>query len=328
MDRRLLLTAVITNYNHGHYLPIAVEAMVKQSRPADELILIDDASTDGSQEVVDELVRRYPFIRVIKHSVNRGVLRTVQEALELATSDYFYAGAADDMVLPGFFESAMSLLGKFPDAPVCAGKPVYWNEEFDRQFCGCGGMPLDRQFLKPTEVWGLARSGALGLGGSSALCRVADLKALGGFRASLKWHVDFFLVYALALSGGLAWTGQPTAVFRIHAKSYSNIRFDQPRQEREVLSVLASVVTAEMSAEVQSGFRASGILGRMSWPMARTLMAERRYRSQLSLAFWRVCLATIKVRMMAAAARAILPTKLRLAIGRRPRPKRSLICPQ
>lgn len=316
---RLRLTALITNYNYGHYLPAAVEAMVNQSRPADELILIDDASTDGSQRVVDELGRRFPFIKVVKHQANRGANPSGQEALEMATGDYFYWGSADDMVLPGFFESAMSLLEIFPTAPICAGVPVHWNEEFDQQIETCRGMPREPGFLTAEELWPLVRSRAFEMSGAWAFYRIADLKAVGGFRASLKWHVDFFLVHALALGRGVCWTAQPTAVFRIQPKSYSSSRFDRKHEDREVLRELVRIVVTEMPMKIRAGFRTSGVLGRFAWPIAVILLTKRMYWSQLSLSFCRVCLATIARIAMAAIARAILPAKLRLAVRRRDR---------
>jgi hypothetical protein len=269
--------------------------------------------------VVEELVRRHPAIRLIKHEVNRGAHASLQEALDAAAGDYFYCGAADDMVLPGFFESAMSLLEKFPAAPVAAGVAVHWNEENDRQYQIGAGMPRTPGFFTPEQLWPLARRGVLELGGISAICRIADLKALGGFRASLKWHIDYFLVYSLVLRGGLAWTARPTAAFRIHAASYSNARFKRPREERELLGELVRVIGSEMPVDIREGFRASGILGRLAGPVVPALLSRPQYMSQLSMGFWRVWFSTMRHHLMSRLARTLFPTRLRLALGRKVR---------
>ena len=67
------LTALICNYNHGKYLSRAIEAMLSQSRPADEFIIIDDASTDDSVSVIRSWVERYPSIRFLQNERNMGI---------------------------------------------------------------------------------------------------------------------------------------------------------------------------------------------------------------------------------------------------------------
>lgn len=309
------LTAVITNYNYGRFLPAAVEAMINQSRPADELILLDDASTDGSQSVVDELARRLPAIKVVKHAANRGMNPTGQEALELATGDYLYWGSADDMVLPGFFESAMALLEEYPEAPLCAGVPIEWRVETGEQLRTARGMPETAGHLVPAELWPLARRGSLSLGGAWAIYRIADLKAAGGFRVPLRWLSDWFPIYALALSRGLCWTAQPSAVMRFHAQNYSGVGPQRRREHRAALACLAQLA-AELSPSVRAGFRASGMLGVFDFPMVRVLLGERRNWGLLSWAFWRVALRTMGFRFVLTLARKLVPRRLRNAIGR------------
>ena len=297
------LTALITNYNYGRYLPVAIEAMVRQSRPADELILIDDASTDGSQQVVDELGRRYPFITIIKHEVNRGMNPSGQEGLELATGDYFYWGSADDMVLPGFFATAMALAEKFPDAPLCAGIPVRLHEDTRKQDRTCIGMPDTADFLPPAALWRLAPAGALELGGAWAIFRKRDLKALGGFRVPLTSLSDWFLVYALALGRGLCWTAQPAAVMRLHAQNYSS-SFDANRDTHgKVLTHLAELLAGEVPEETRHGFRRSGVLAQLGSPMARVLLSQRRFWRLSSGRFWRARLASMSYHAVARLAR-------------------------
>jgi cupin fold WbuC family metalloprotein len=46
------LTAIICNYNHGHFVSRAIEAMLNQSRPVDEFIIVDDGSTDDSVSII------------------------------------------------------------------------------------------------------------------------------------------------------------------------------------------------------------------------------------------------------------------------------------
>ena len=72
----------------------AVESLLGQSCAAIEVIIIDDASTDGSQEVL----RKYandPRVRLIEHETNRGHIASYNEGLTLTTGRYVGVSAAD-----------------------------------------------------------------------------------------------------------------------------------------------------------------------------------------------------------------------------------------
>ena len=51
--KRPTLSIVVPNYNHGHYLPECLDSILSQSWPPDELIVIDEASTDNSVAVIE-----------------------------------------------------------------------------------------------------------------------------------------------------------------------------------------------------------------------------------------------------------------------------------
>ena len=59
------LSVVLPNYNHARYLPRALDALLSQELPADEIIVVDDCSTDASQEIVSRYEARYPSIRLV-----------------------------------------------------------------------------------------------------------------------------------------------------------------------------------------------------------------------------------------------------------------------
>ncbi len=66
------LSVVMPNYNHSRYLADAVTGIAGQSRPPDEFLILDDASTDDSLQVIEPFLNRFPFIRLIRHERNCG----------------------------------------------------------------------------------------------------------------------------------------------------------------------------------------------------------------------------------------------------------------
>ena len=56
------LSVVIPNYNHAAYLPHCLQAVLRQSAQAMEIIVLDDASTDDSVKVIESIARQHPLI--------------------------------------------------------------------------------------------------------------------------------------------------------------------------------------------------------------------------------------------------------------------------
>src|SRR5262245_37337052 len=111
-----LLSALIPNYNHARYLGECLDALLSQSRPPDEIIVVDDASTDDSFEVISGFARREKRIQAFRNERNLGTIGTLNRALSLARGVYCYGGATDDYVLPGMFENSLGLLERHPRA--------------------------------------------------------------------------------------------------------------------------------------------------------------------------------------------------------------------
>src|ERR1700674_5961017 len=94
-----MLSVVLPNYNHARLVGRALAALLGQKRVADEIIVIDDGSTDDSVRVIDGIAAGAPAIRVLHNANNIGVIATLQRGLEAARGKYVYFAAADDWIL-------------------------------------------------------------------------------------------------------------------------------------------------------------------------------------------------------------------------------------
>jgi len=114
------LTIAISNYNHGRFLPAMLDSILAQSYQPLELLLVDDASTDGSAEMLRGYAERHPVIKLTLNPHNRGVVANYVDLLHLARGRYFLGIAADDVLLPGFLEKSMAILRAHPSAGLCS----------------------------------------------------------------------------------------------------------------------------------------------------------------------------------------------------------------
>ncbi|MBF0182391.1 MAG: glycosyltransferase family 2 protein [Magnetococcales bacterium] len=91
------LSIVVPCFNEHKTLAAIVDRIMQApaSGLARELILVDDGSTDGSREVIRELVSRYPAIRFIAHAVNAGKGAALRTGFQAATGDIVLIQDAD-----------------------------------------------------------------------------------------------------------------------------------------------------------------------------------------------------------------------------------------
>lgn len=78
------LSVVVTNFNGEHYLPGMMEALERTGYPFEEIIVSDDASTDGSRLL---LRHRYPEVRVVTSDTNRGPAPTRNAGIDAARGE-------------------------------------------------------------------------------------------------------------------------------------------------------------------------------------------------------------------------------------------------
>lgn len=90
-----LVSVIITTYNHGKYLPDAIESILAQTYPRIELIIVDDGSTDNTSAIVQS----YPDVIYINQS-NKGLAAARNTGIFNSKGSYLVFVDADDMLYP------------------------------------------------------------------------------------------------------------------------------------------------------------------------------------------------------------------------------------
>jgi glycosyltransferase involved in cell wall biosynthesis/GT2 family glycosyltransferase len=101
------VSVIVPNYNYANYLRERIGSVVRQTLPFYELIILDDASSDRSVEVVQQLATEHAIqLRIIRNKTNSGsVFRQWAKGVELACGDFVRIAEADDLSEPGFLEA-------------------------------------------------------------------------------------------------------------------------------------------------------------------------------------------------------------------------------
>ena len=114
---RRTFSALMCNYNHAKYVEQAMNAVLNQSRPPDEYLILDDASTDNSLEIIQSYAARYPCIKLVARKKNGGFVSGINELASLATGDYLHIGAARRLHDAGVYRTGHATGGRIPRKP-------------------------------------------------------------------------------------------------------------------------------------------------------------------------------------------------------------------
>jgi glycosyltransferase involved in cell wall biosynthesis len=94
------VSVIMRSYNHARYLALAIESVLGQTLSDIELIIIDDASTDNSREIIQAFVSRDKRIKSILHRKNKGMALGMNEGFAAATGKYIAFIDSDDIWEP------------------------------------------------------------------------------------------------------------------------------------------------------------------------------------------------------------------------------------
>lgn len=100
-----LVSVIVINYNYGRFLRQAVASVFEQTYPNIECIVVDNASTDDSAEILRDLSRHYRTLAVLQREQNDGQSVASVEGFAASSGDYVVFLDADDVLLPAFVET-------------------------------------------------------------------------------------------------------------------------------------------------------------------------------------------------------------------------------
>ena len=201
-----LVSIIVVNYNGAERLLECVEALLADSYSERELIIVDNASGDGSQDILKEVAARYSGVTVLWSPRNLGYAGGVNLALNTASHGSYVAVLNMDVIVePGWLESLISFLEKRPGVGAVNPLLALANNKGinamgqDVHITGLGfnrllGRPMERALLEPVRVSGIQ--------GGAFVIRRELLERIGGMDAGgFLYHEDVNLSWLLHLMG-------------------------------------------------------------------------------------------------------------------------------
>ena len=219
---------LINHYNYGRFVGEALDSVLAQSVPLDEIVLVDDGSDDGSRDVVARLGEREPRVRVVLKE-NGGQLSCFNVAFAASSADVLFFLDADDTWEPGYVEAALGIYRAHPAVDFVACH----HAKVDAQGIGRAKDMPDRD-LGYSVLPALVLRGWVGAPTSCLSARRGLLGRILPLRFDTEWRTraDDCLVFGSSIVGARKFfLGRPLVRYRIHGENRFHGRVRNPHTD-------------------------------------------------------------------------------------------------
>jgi glycosyltransferase involved in cell wall biosynthesis len=243
-----LVSVVIPAFNAERFVEAAVRSIMNQTEKDLEIIVVDDASSDGTARILNHLRLEDMRIKVLTRQCNGGISAALNDGLSVASGQFVARMDADDVALPDRLKSQVNFLLNHPNVGLCGTGKIVIDED-------------DRVISAPHTISGSDRikkilSYSSPVAHPTWLIRTSIARTLGGYRkvapaedydfivrvVKLGWDVENLeivgIMYRITSSNTASNSAlrQRKAFNFVRSLHFSNTQYDEAKFERAICS--------------------------------------------------------------------------------------------
>lgn len=257
----------VVTFNHEDFIGPCLASLVSQETNfAFEVVVGDDASTDGTRQVIREYAERYPtIVRPIYRDSNGGVSANLESVMRVARGSYIAHVDGDDLALPGKLQRQADLLDSRPDVAVCFHNVRVFESETGREL----GLFTAAATPRVQTLDDLVRHGTV-YSSSSKMCRRESLGVLS-VDENTTHILDWLLHIRSASTGDIAYIDEVLGAWRRHAGGTTAA---DAHEERAMLHFSENLYTVRAAVALGASASAAAFAeSRINYAMAMRQLA-------------------------------------------------------
>lgn len=257
----LNISIIIPNFNDSKFLNFAVNMYQNHINYNDEILIIDDGSTDNSISIINNLQKKYSNIKLISHKINKGVPEALNTGLKHASCDLVFFGSSNDFILKNFFSSAKKILSKQKNCHLFCSDFFMRNEKNNQIFLNRYPFKKNNFFYSKDDIWKIFNKVKnLSLSTCSSIYRTNILREFSFFKPKIKMHCDWFLIQCFALKYGLYYYAFPGSVFNVNEISYSGNILKNQNKHKEIYKEIVLEILNLKDKELINKFKSPNVV--------------------------------------------------------------------
>jgi glycosyltransferase involved in cell wall biosynthesis len=221
------VSVIVPNYNHAWFLPQRLDSIFAQTFKDYELIVLDDASTDNSREVLERYAAKNPMQLVFNEKNSGSPFAQWQKGARLATGKYLWIAESDDFADQHFLERLVRTLDQHPNVGLAYCQSFYvdadgraggsceeWNQSLDQKrwredFVNSGRNEIARFLILQNSI----------PNASAALVRTELFQRAVHGAETRRLSGDWWTWVRILMESDVAFVAQPLNNFRMHGQS-------------------------------------------------------------------------------------------------------------
>jgi glycosyltransferase involved in cell wall biosynthesis len=212
------IAVVIPNRNDSDFLRVCLDSVLNQPVLPDQIVVVDDQSTDNSLGVMREKLSGVSGAEIVVNPTCLGTMGALNEGLQRVTCEYVMFLSSNDYLTEGIFERAKSGIEKAGSPGVWSA--MVWASDENGNFLRLSPSPvvsLTDSFLPPDKCVRLALTLGNWFTGTTLIYHRETLREIGGFDTAYQGLADLLAALTLSSLKGASYSPEPFGVMRMHS---------------------------------------------------------------------------------------------------------------
>lgn len=179
------ISVIMPVFNHGEYLDESIESIIFQTYKNFEFIIVDDASTDQSSQILKEWMDKDSRIKVITNKENMGLTKSLNRALQIAEGEYIARQDGDDVSLPERFEKQIEFFQAHPEIKILGTFGYIIDKQgniLGKEILATSFQTIKKEFIKRNPLMH-----------TSVMIKKEIIDKMGGYDETFKTSQDYEL---------------------------------------------------------------------------------------------------------------------------------------